>query len=55
MFYGESSAKQHAEGYGQRRVDGINEEFLTEAGLEFGLPQKCAVMNGVGLDNTLVP
>jgi hypothetical protein len=54
-FFGESSTKQHAEGYGQRRVDGINEEFLTEDGLEFGLPQKCAVLNGVGLDNNLVP
>lgn len=54
-FYGESSQKQHSEGYGQRRVDGINEEFLTEAGLEFGLPQKCGVLNGVGLDNDLVP
>jgi hypothetical protein len=49
-FYGESNSKTHAEGYGQRRVDGINEEFLTESGLEFGLPQKCAVLNGVGLD-----
>ena len=54
-FYGESSQKQHSEGYGQRRVDGINEEFLTEAGLEFGLPQKCGVLNGVGLDNNLAP
>ena len=54
-FYGESSQKQHSEGYGQRRVDGINEEFLTEAGLEFGLPQKCGVLNGVGLDNNLTP
>ena len=52
-FYGESSAKQHAEGYGQRRVDGINEEFLTEAGLEFGLAQKCGILNGVGLNNSL--
>lgn len=54
-FYGESSNKQHAEGYGQRRVDGINEEFLTEAGLEFGLAQKCGILNGVGLDNDLAP
>jgi hypothetical protein len=54
-FYGESSAKQHAEGYGQRRVDGINEEFLTECGLEFGLAQKCGLLNGVGLANTLAP
>jgi len=52
-FYGESNQKQHAEGYGQRRVDGINEEFLTEAGLEFGLAQKCGILNGVGLNNTL--
>lgn len=52
-FYGESTAKQHPEGYGQRRIDGTNEEFLTECGLEFGLAQKCAVLNGVGLDNNL--
>ena len=54
-FYGESSSKQHPEGYGGRRIDGLNEEWLTEAGLEFGLPQKCAVLNGVGLDNNLAP
>lgn len=54
-FYGESNQKTHSEGYGQRRVDGINEEFLTECGLEFGLAQKCGVLNGVGLDNTLAP
>lgn len=52
-FYGESMKKEHPEGYGQRRIDGTNEEFLTEAGLQFGLPQKCAVLNGVGLDNSL--
>lgn len=54
-FYGESSQKTHPEGYGQRRVDGTNEEYLTECGLEFGLPQKCALLNGVGLDNNLTP
>jgi hypothetical protein len=52
-FYGESTAKTHPEGYGNRRLDGTNEEYLTECGLEFGLPQKCAVLNGVGLDNNL--
>ena len=52
-FYGENSSKSHPEGYGQRRIDGTNEEYLTECGLEFGLPQKCAVLNGVGLDNTV--
>ncbi len=54
-FYGENTSKTHSSGYGQRRIDGINEEFLTEAGLEFGLPQKCAILNGVGLDNNLAP
>ena len=53
QFYGESSDKTHSEGYGQRRVDGTNEEYLTECGLEFGLPQKCGILNGVGLDNEL--
>jgi len=50
-FYSESEAKTHSSGYGARRIDGLNEEYLTESGLEFGLPQKCAVLNGVGLDN----
>lgn len=54
-FYGETSNKTHPEGYGNRRLDGTNEEFLTECGLEFGLPQKCAVLNGVGLANGLMP
>ena len=52
-FYGESSSKSHSSGYGQRRIDGLNEEYLTECGLEFGQPKKCAVLNGAGLDNNL--
>lgn len=52
-FYGETDSKKHSSGYGARRIDGLNEEWLTECGLEFGLPQKCAVLNGVGLDNEL--
>ena len=52
-FYGESSEKTHPEGYGGRRLDGTNEEFLTECGLEFGLPQKCAILNGVGLPSVV--
>ena len=52
-FFGESSSKSHSSGYGQRRVDGLFEEYLTECGLEFGLPEKCGLLNGVGLDNTL--
>lgn len=54
-FFGESSSKQHSSGYGQRRIDGLNEEYLTECGLEFGLAQKCGLLNGVGLDNGLTP
>lgn len=53
QFYSESESKTHSSGYGARRIDGLNEEYLTESGLEFGLPQKCAVLNGVGLDNEL--
>jgi len=52
-FYGENSSKTHSEGYGQRRVDGTNEEYLTECGLEFGLPQKCAVLNGFNQANVV--
>ena len=55
-FFGENNGgKTHPAGYGQRRIDGLNEEWLTECGLEFGLPQKCAVLNGVGLANNLAP
>ncbi len=52
-FYGEANSKTHPEGYGNRRLDGLNEEFLTEAGLEFGLAQKCGLLNGIGLNNTM--
>ena len=52
-FYGETSQKTHPEGYGGRRLDGTNEEYLTECGLEFGLAQKCAVLNGVGLPSAV--
>lgn len=52
-FFGEDSSKTHSQGYGQRRIDGTDEEFLTECGLEFGLPQKCAVLNGFNTDNSL--
>ncbi len=52
-FYGESNSKTTSMGNNSRRIDGTNEEWLTECGLGFGLPQKCAVLNGVGLDNEL--
>jgi hypothetical protein len=34
-------------------MDGTEEDFITEAGLEFGLAQKCGIFNSVGLDNEL--
>lgn len=52
-FFGEGKSSEHSEGYGQNRIDGLCEEFLTEGGIEFGLPQKCGILNGVGLDNSL--
>lgn len=54
-FFDESNAKSHPAGYGGKRLDGTWEEYLTECGLEFGLPQKCAVLTGVGVDNGLAP
>ncbi len=39
MFFGEgNSQKTHPSGYGQKRIDGLNEEYLTEAGYEFHFP-----------------
>jgi hypothetical protein len=52
-FFGENNSKTHPEGYGNRRLDGLNEEFLTEAGLEFGLAQKCGLLNGIGQNSSL--
>ena len=57
-FYGESTAKTHPEGYGNRRLDGTNEEFLTECGMEFHFCEKTGLLNGVGVDScyaTTVP
>jgi hypothetical protein len=51
-FYGENGTT-HPEGYGERRVDGTNEEWLTECGMEYHHPVKDAVLNGVGLDSVL--
>jgi len=48
-FFSESG-KTRAEGTGHNRVDATKEEFLTEAGLEFGLPQKCGIFYNIGLD-----
>jgi len=48
-FYGEGE-KQNT---GNGRIDGIKEEYLTEAGLEFHLPNGWGYLNGVGKDNEL--
>jgi hypothetical protein len=52
-FYGESSAKAHPEGYGHRRIDGTEEEYLTEFGIEYGFAEKCGLLHGVGLPSSL--
>ena len=49
MFKGDPTMTQG----GETGVDGIREEFLTEAGLEFHFPQGWGFLNGVGTDNTL--
>ncbi len=52
-FFGEGEAKQAAPGTNYIRKDSTNEEFLTECGLELHHPDTFAVLDGVGLDNTL--
>lgn len=39
---------------GRGRIDGTDEEFLTEIGMEFHHPIKCAYLNGFGSDNGTV-
>ena len=50
-FFGEDG-KNRATGTGHNRIDGLKEEYLTEAGLSFGLPQVCGVIYNVGKDRT---
>ena len=54
-FYGEGEAKQAGPGTNSARVDGTNEEFLTECGLELWHPDTFMVLDGVGADNGLTP
>lgn len=49
-FYGEGDTKTTSQGNNSNRIDGTNEEFLTEAGLEIHHPSVFGFMNGVGLD-----
>lgn len=51
-FFDESNAKSHPVGYGSGRIDGTQEEFLTEAGLEYHHPITNGILNGVGVDST---
>lgn len=53
QFYGEGEAKQAAPGTNGGRIDGTQEEFLTEAGLEYHHPTTSLFLNGVGLPNTV--
>ena len=48
-FYGENG-KTRATGTGHNRIDGIKEEYLTEAGLEFGMPMLGAIVYNFGKD-----
>ena len=51
-FYGEGEAKQAAPGTNGGRIDGTQEEYLTECGLEYHHPYTAAFLNGVGLNHT---
>ena len=52
-FYGEGENQKNASaGTNAGRKDGTDEEFLTEAGLEYHHPYTAAFLNGVGLDHT---
>lgn len=50
-FYGEGG-KTASEGTNGGRIDGTQEEFLTEAGLEYHHPYTGCFLNGVGLNHT---
>lgn len=51
-FYGENG-KTASEGTNGGRIDGTQEEFLTECGLEYHHPYTAAFLNGVGQDNVV--
>lgn len=52
-FYGEGDSKQSSQGNNANRIDGTNEEFLTEAGLELHHPTVFGFLNGVGLNSAV--
>jgi hypothetical protein len=51
-FYGEGEAKQAAAGTNGGRIDGTQEEYLTECGLEYHHPYTAGFLNGIGLNHT---
>ena len=51
-FYAENEKGAAAAGTNGGRIDGTQEEFLTEAGLEYHHPYTAAFLNGVGLNHT---
>jgi hypothetical protein len=51
-FYGEGG-NTASSGTNSGRKDGTDEEFLTEAGLEYHHPYTAAFLNGVGQDNSV--
>lgn len=51
QFYG-ASGKPYAYTSSGKRIDGLNEEFLTECGLEYHHPQTAMYLTGFGSDNT---
>ena len=52
MFYAAPDGKNFAYTTSGRRIDGINEEFLTEGGWEFHHPQNAMWLRGFGSANT---
>jgi hypothetical protein len=52
-YIDDTSFKNYADSAGH--IDGEEAEYKTECGLEFGLAQKCALLNGVGVNNDLTP
>jgi hypothetical protein len=52
QFYGEGDAKQAAPGTNGGRIDGTQEEYLTECGLEYHHPYTAGLLNGIGLNHT---
>lgn len=51
QFYGEGEAKQAAPGTNGGRIDGTQEEYLTECGLEIHHPYTTGFLSGIGQDH----